>query len=84
MDTGLGMHVMAYWANWNLSAGSHPVAQVIVQADVRAVGWLMRRHLADIVGSAAAAITMGAAAGLALIRIRVRRTRPGSSDRSSS
>jgi hypothetical protein len=83
MDAGLGMHVMAYWANWRLSAGSHRVVQVIVQGDVQAIGWLMKRHLADIVGSAAAAITMGAAAGLALTRIRVRRTRPGSSDRNS-
>jgi hypothetical protein len=84
MDTGLGMHVMAYWANWRLSAGGHPLGQVILLGDVRAVGWLMTRHLADLVGSAAAAITMGAAAGLALIRIRVRRTRPGSSDRNPS
>ncbi|HEX3462122.1 MAG TPA: hypothetical protein VHT49_14545 [Acidimicrobiales bacterium] len=82
MDTGLGMHVIAYWANWRLSAGGDPVGQLILQADVRAVGWLMTRHLADIVGSAAAAITMGAAAGLALNRIR--RARPGSSDRNPS
>ncbi|HEX3841499.1 MAG TPA: hypothetical protein VHU85_11950 [Acidimicrobiales bacterium] len=82
MDTGLGMHVLAYWANWRLLAGGHPLAQVIVHGDIRAVGWLMTRQLADIVGSAAAAITMGAAAGLALARIR--RGRPGSPDRNSS
>ena len=84
MDAGLGMHVMAYWANWRLSAGGHPVAQVIVQEDARALGWLMTRRPADIVGSAAAAVTMGAAAGLALTRIRARRARPGSPDRNSS
>jgi hypothetical protein len=84
MNTGLGMHVIAYWADWRLSAGGHPVGQVILQGDVRAVGWLMARHPAEFVGSAAAAITLGAAAGLALIRIRIRRTRPGSSDRNPS
>jgi hypothetical protein len=84
MDTGLGLHLMAYWANWKLSAGGQPLAQLMVVADARAIAWLLARHSADIVGSAAATITMGAAAGLALHRFRARRWPPGPTDRTSS
>ena len=84
MDTGLGLHLMAYWANWKLSVGGQPFVQLMVVADARAFSWLLARHTADIVGSAAATITMGTAAGLALHRFRVRRRPPGPTDRTSS
>jgi hypothetical protein len=80
---GLGMHVMAYWAGWRLSTGNQSVARLIVDADARALLWLMAWRFADIVGSVAAVITMGAAAELALSRLRMRRFRPGPSDRYS-
>lgn len=83
MDTGFGLHLMAYWANWKLSAGGQPLAQLMVVADARAIAWLLAPP-AGIVGSAAATVTMGAAAGLALRRFRARHRPSGPTDRTSS
>jgi hypothetical protein len=55
-----------------------------VDADSRAISWLMAGHLADIVGSAVVTITMGTAAGLTLNRSRLSRCRPRPLRRTSS
>ena len=70
------INVMAHWASWRLSGGNQLVGRLIVDADSRAVLWLTAWHLADIVGSAAVTISMGAAAGLTMRRSRLRRCRP--------
>jgi hypothetical protein len=69
------INVMAQWASWRLSGGNQLVGRLIIDADSRAILWLTAWHLADIVGSAAVTITMGAAAGLTLRGSRHRRCR---------
>lgn len=76
MYPAIDVDVMARWASWRLSGGNQLVARLIVDADSRAISWLMAGHLADIVGSAVVTITMGTAAGLTLNRSRLRRCRP--------
>jgi len=76
MYPAFDVNVMAHWASWRLSGGNQLVERLIVDTDSRAISWLMSWHLADIVGSAAVTITMGAAAGLTLNRTRLRRMRP--------
>jgi hypothetical protein len=84
MYPAIDVDVMARWASWRLAGGNQLVARLIVDADSRAISWLMAWHLADIVGSAAVTITMGAAAGLTLNRSRLRRCRPRLRRRTSS
>jgi len=84
MLPAVDVNVMAHWASWRLSGGNQLVGRLIIDADSRAVSWLMTWHLADIVGSAAVTITMGAAAGLTLNRSRLRRCRPRPRHRTSS
>jgi hypothetical protein len=73
MHPALDVNVMAHWASWRLSGGNQRVARFIVDADSRAISWLMAGRLADIVGSAVVTITMGTAAGLTLHRSRLNR-----------
>ena len=75
MYPAFDLNVMAHWASWRLSGGNQLVARLIVDADSRAISWLMAWHLADIVGSAVVTITMGTAAGLTLNRSRLSRCR---------
>lgn len=84
MYPAIDVDVMARWASWRLAGGNQLVARLIVDADSRAISWLMAWHLADIVGSAAVTITMGAAAGLALNRFRLSRCRSRPRRRSPS
>jgi hypothetical protein len=84
MYPGFDFNVMADWASWRLSRGNQLVGRLIVDADSRAISWLMAWRLADIVGSAAVTITMGAAAGLALRRSGHSRWRTRPRHRTSS
>lgn len=84
MYPAIDVDVMAQWASWRLAGGNQLVARLIVDADARAISWLMAWHLADIVGSAVVTITMGTAAGLTLNRSRLSRRRLRPRHRTSS
>ncbi len=84
MHPAIDVNVMAHWASWRLSGGNQLVGRLIVDADTRAISWLMAWRLADIVSSAAATITMGAAAGLTLHRSGLSRMRNRPRHRTSS